>query len=320
MQFCYLARKLFTTFITLLLISLFTFAAFHIIPGDPALLFLGTEATAEQIEQLHQELGLNENLSTQYINWIKGMLHSDCGYSLKYKKPVTELLASRIPVTLIMATGATFVIILFGFPLGIYSAYKKNSFLSHLINVFSMITISIPEFFLSVLVIWFFGLTLHAFTPGNYVSYNKNFFEFVKFIIFPICTIAIPQIAILTKYVRSAFLEELSKPYVRTAKSKGCPPLTILFNHVLRNALVCIMPLVGMILANIFTGSIIVEQVFGIPGIGRLIISSVSARDFPLTQALVLYIAFIIVLVNLFVDIAVQIVDPRIRLKESRSK
>ena len=173
---------------------------------------------------------------------------------------------------------------------------------------------AIPSFFLGIIITYIFGLILKVFTPGQYVSFQTDLSGFLQFMFFPALAIAVPQIATLVKYIRASMLDELGRDYVRTAKGKGASLTSILYSHVFRNAVVSVIPLFGMIVGSIFSGSIIVEQVFGVPGIGRLLISSVTGRDFPLTQALVMYIATIIVITNFVVDILIQVIDPRIRL------
>ena len=302
----YLIKKIIILFITLFLVSLSVFCAFHIIPGDPAMLILGTEASPEKLESLRIELGTDKPLLSQYTGWVKGIFHGNFGMSLKYRKSVAELINSRITVTFILGLTSFFIVALLGIPLGVLSGYKKTGFIHQVIIFFSMIGISIPGFFLSVLIIWAFGLTLHFFVPGQYKGFQ---------LIFPAVAIALPQIAVLVKYLSSSVVEEYAKPYVRTARSRGNSELRILFCHVLKNSTVAVLPLIGMIIGSIFSGSIIVEQVFSISGTGRLLISSVTSRDFPLTQTIVLYIASTIVFINFFVDILIQLIDPRIRLK-----
>lgn len=302
----YIIRKVFILFITLFLVSLVVFCAFHIIPGDPAMLILGTEASPEKLESLRSELGTDKPLFFQYMHWVKGTLHGDFGMSLKYRKSVSLLMQNRISVTFILGLASFFIVAAIGLPLGILAGYKKTGIVHQVIILFSMIGISIPGFFLSVLIIWCFGLTLHLFVPGEYEGMQ---------LVFPAVAIALPQVAVLVKYVSSSVMEEYSKTYVRTARSRGNSEIRILFCHVLKNSLVSVIPLIGMVTGSIFSGSIIVEQVFSISGIGRLLISSVTSRDFPLTQTIVLYIAFTIVLVNFSVDILIQLIDPRIRLK-----
>ena len=304
----YFIKKVLVLFLTLFIISVLTFASFHIIPGDSALLILGTEATEEQLSDLRHEMGIDKSLKEQYVSWISGILKGDMGTSLKYKKSVKSLVASRLGVTIALGTMSIFVIIIFGIGLGIYSA-KKND--RPILNFLTMLGTSIPNFYLSVIVIWFFGLTLHLFVPGKAISAENP-----ASLLFPVITIAIPETAILVKYVRTAVLNEKNQGYVRTARSKGNSETAILFRHILKNAIVAVFPLLGMIAGSVFSGSIIVEQIFGISGIGRLLISSVSSRDFPLTQALVLYVGSIVVIINFLVDIAVQLLDPRIRLEK----
>ena len=310
----YLIKKTLILIATMFLISLLTFVAFHIIPGDPAQLILGTEASPEKLQQLRHALGTDQPLLRQYLSWIGGLFRGDLGTSIRYSMPVAQLLAGRVPVTILLGVMVILLTLLFAIPLGVLSARVRNTFGEQIINFFTMLGISFPGFFLSILFMWIFGLVLHLFSPGNYVSYRDSFAQFFHFMFFPALSIAIPEIAILTKYVRTAMLDELSKEYVRTARGVGNSTGGILYRHVLKNAMVAVIPLIGMMIGSIFSGSIIVEQVYGIPGVGRLLISSVTSRDFPLTQTLVLYVALVIVLTNFVVDILIQLIDPRIRL------
>lgn len=308
----YIIKKLLILLVTLFLISIVTFSAFHIIPGDPALLVLGTEATEEQVQRLQEQLGIDKPIKEQYVSWISGIFHGDMGTSIKYQKPVAELLKGRLSITLTMGIMSIILILICGITIGIYSAKKEDR---PILNFITMLGISVPNFYLSIIMIWLFGLVLHIFTPGKYVSFRENPVQFFRYMIFPVCTISIPEISILVKYVRTAVLNESKNGYVRTARSKGNTESAILYRHILKNAIVAVIPLIGMIAGSVFSGSIIIEQIFGISGIGRLLISSVTSRDFPLTQTLVLYIASIVVTINFLVDIIVQIIDPRIRIK-----
>jgi len=311
----YIIKKIFILVITLFLISILTFTTFHIVPGDPALVILGTEASPEKLQNLRAQLGTDRPLQIQYISWLTGFLHGDFGTSIKYDKPVGSLLVDRIPVTMSLAIIALLIIICIGIPVGIYAAKKQNTFIDKIINLVTMISISVPKFFLGIIFIWVFGLVLKIFSPGQYISYAKDFGGFIKVLIFPALAIAIPDIAILVKYLRGSVIGELKSDYVRTAYGKGNKENGVLYGHVLKNAIVSVVPLIGMMVGEIFSGSIIVEQVFGLPGIGRLLISSITSRDFPLTQTLVIYIAIIVVITNCLVDIIIQVIDPRIRVK-----
>jgi ABC-type dipeptide/oligopeptide/nickel transport system permease component len=199
-------------------------------------------------------------------------------------------------------------------PLGIYSARKRGRLSDKAISAASMVAISIPSFYLGILFIWLFGLKMKLFSPAGYVSAGKDFGGFLKFLIFPSIVMAIPNIAVVLKYLRTSILEELKHDYVKTAYIKGNTANGVLYKHVLKNAMVPIFSLIGMIAANAFGGSIIVEQVFGIPGFGGLLVGSITSRDFPMVQSMVVIIALLITVINTLADIAVQLIDPRIKL------
>ena len=310
----YIIKKLVSLVLTMFLVSLLTFLAFHIIPGDPAQLILGTNASPAKLEALREQLGTNRPLWEQYVSWISGFVRGDFGTSIRYSMPVSALLSDKVEVTLILGLMVIAITLAVSIPLGVFSARKRGTVVEHIVELLTMLGISLPGFFLSIIFMWIFGLILHWFTPGSYVSFSESVSGFLNFMIFPALAIAVPEIAILTKYIRTAMLDELDKDYVRTAKGEGSSVSRILYGHALKNAIVAVVPLIGMIVGSIFSGSIIVEQVFGIPGVGRLLISSVTGRDFPLTQTLVMYIALIIVLTNFTVDILIQVIDPRIRI------
>lgn len=312
----YLVKKIIILLITMFLISLLTFCAFHIIPGDPAQLILGTTASPEKLDALREQLGTNLPLWQQYRDWISGFVRGDFGTSIRYSMPVKSLIEGHVTVTLLLGLMVILLTLAVSIPLGVFSARKQGTLAEPVLGFFNIIGLSIQGFFLSVLLMWVFGLVLHLFTPGAYVSYTEDMTGFLQYMIFPALAIAIPEIATLTRYVQTAVQEEMNRDYVRTARGKGAGTNRILYRHILRNAIVAVIPLIGMIVGSIFSGSIIVEQVFAVPGIGRLLISSVTGRDFPLTQTLVMYIALIIVLTNFAVDLLIQVIDPRIRLAD----
>ena len=310
----YFVRKVCVLILTLFAISIVTFALFHIVPGDPAAMILGTSASQEQLDDLREELGLNRPLTEQYVDWISGAMHGDFGNSIMYRKPVAKLLKGKLSLTLILGAMALALVILIGIPLGVFTAGRKHALSEQALNFLNILGISVPGFFLSILIIWIFGLLLHWFTPGRFVTFSRDPAKFFRFMIFPAIAIAIPQTCILSKYIRTAVIEEIRADYVRTARSKGSTKNRIMYVHVLKNAIISVVPLIGMIVSGIFSGSIVIEQVFGIPGIGRLLIASVTSRDYPMVQTLVMYIAILILIVNFVVDILIQILDPRIRI------
>lgn len=311
----YILRKIVTLIVTLIVVSGITFFSFNVVPGDPALLILGTEATPQKVENLRQELGLNQNLPERYINWIGNFIKGDMGKSIRFSQPVKDLIVTRIPVTFSLAVMSLILIIVISIPLGIYSAKKEGTVIDTVINIISQINMAIPSFFMGVILILVFGIILKLFTPGKYVDYNKDFIGFLLYLIPAAFSIALPKIATVIKFLRASILQEMSKNYVRTAYSKGNKENSVLYRHILKNAMITIITLMGMIIAEILAGSIIVEQLFAIPGIGRLIVMSISTRDFPLTQALVICIAFFVVFINFLVDVLYQIIDPRIRVR-----
>lgn len=310
----YILKKLITLIITLLFISLITFTAFSVIPGDAATAKLGTNATPEQVEQLREEMGLNDPLPVRYVNWLSGAVHGDFGDSYQYNGvTVADLMEDRLPVTAILAVMSLIIILVFSIPLGIISARHAGRWLDTLINHLSQITMAVPAFFLGILLTYIFGLILHWFQPGAFVDPSDSFWGCVNFLIFPAIAVALPKIAMVVKFLRNSILSEIGKDYVRTAYSKGNREKRILYVHVLRNALIPVITFIAMVIAEIMAGSIIVEQVFGIPGLGSLLITSISGRDYPVVQAVVTYITAIVVIVNFIVDVLYQLVDPRVK-------
>jgi ABC-type dipeptide/oligopeptide/nickel transport system permease component len=223
------------------------------------------------------------------------------------------MIRSRLPVSFSLAALSLFFVLIIAVPASLFSVRREGGFVDRLINTLTAINISVPGFFLGVILIWIFGVGLRFFSPGIYVDYRENFGGFLACLFFPALAIAIPNAAVLVKFLRSSLFRELRSDYVRTALSKGAGVKRVLYHHALRNALVPSITVLGMIIAEIFSGSIVIEQVFTIPGTGRLLIASISSRDYPLIQTLVIYIAFIVVLANTLADIAIRIVDPRIK-------
>ncbi len=317
----YFLKKIFTLIMTLFIVSVAAFLAFQIIPGDVVGSILGTEATPEREAQLREELGLNDPPVERYVNWMTDVLKGDLGESYRYSKsmnemmPVAELIGDKLPVTLWLAALSLVIIVVVSIPLGVFWAKSRNRFVDATLNVLSQTTMAVPAFFLGILVTYLFGMVLKWFVPGGYVSYEENFGEFLKYLIFPAVSIAIPKIAMTARFLRNSMLTEMSSDYVRTARSKGCTDRQIMYGHVLRNALMPVVTFLGMIIAEIVAGSIVVEQVFGLPGVGRLLISSISTRDLPVVQILVMYITAVVIVVYFLVDLLYRVIDPRISHK-----
>ena len=299
--------------VTLFLVSILTFASFRLIPGDAALLSLGIEASDAQIEALRAEMGLDRSFLEQYFSWLANLLTGRLGNSARFRgASVSGIILERLPVTFSLAGLAFLFVILIAFPVSLLSV--KSRLANRIVTTLTALNISMPGFFLGILFIWIFGILLRLFVPGAYVSYRENPIGFWHYLVFPALAIALPNAALLVKFLRSSIFRELRSDYVRSALSKGASRSHVLRCHVLKNASLPAITLLGMIAAEIFSGSIVIEQVFGIPGIGRLLIASINARDYTLIQTITIYIAFAVILANTLADIFLQIIDPRIRL------
>ncbi|WP_034452997.1 ABC transporter permease [Butyrivibrio sp. AE2032] len=312
----YAMKKLLMMLGTLLVVSLCVFLAFSVIPGDPALRKLGTEASPELVEQMRQEMGLNDPLIVRYGRWFIAFLGGDFGISYNYSTPVKEMIANKIPITLTMAIMAFLMTVLISFPLGIITAKHENGILDRTILVINQVIMAVPPFFSGIIITFVFGLILRLFTPGGFVSYTQNFGKFIRYLFFPSLAIALPKIAMTVKMLRGSLIDEASKDYARTAYSRGNNTNGVLYRHVLKNALIPVITFLGMALADMVAGSIVIEQVFSIPGISRILLTSIGNRDYPVVEAIIMGIAIIVMVVNFLVDIIYRIVDPRIGLED----
>lgn len=308
----YILKKVTTLIITLFIVSIFTFTAFQVIPGDSVLSTLGMDASPEAIQALRQERGLDDNLVIRYGRWLGNVLQGNLGQSSQYNMEVGQLLSSRLTVTLWLAVISIFLILVISIPLGILSSKKEGGIFDRIVALLTQTMMAIPPFFLGMILTLIFGLCLKWFVPGKYVSFSEDKGKFFAYIIYPAIAMAIPKIAMTVKFLRSSIRRQMHFEYVRTAKSKGNSQRDILVKHVLKNALIPVITFLGMIIADVLAGSIIVEQVFNLPGLGRLLVVAISSRDYAVVQAVVLYIAAIVVIINLFVDVVYRVIDPRI--------
>lgn len=293
---------------------MFTFIAFQIVPGDTALSALGIGATDEAIEAYRIELGLDQNIFVRYFNWLKDAVTGNFGNSIQNNTPVSQLIGSRLPVTVWLAILSFILIILVSIPLGIISAMYQNKWIDRIIVVTSQIGMAVPPFFLGMIISVLFGITLRWFVPGDFISYKESWSGFIGYLIFPAITIAIPKIAMLVKFLRESLLRQLTLDYVRTARSKGMVERSILLGHVLKNGMIPVITFMGMILSDILAGTVLIEQVFNIPGLGRQLLVGISRRDYPVIQGIVLYMAAVVITINFIVDILYQRIDPRVKL------
>lgn len=310
----YVLKKLAATLITLLAVTLFVFLAFNLISGDAALSILGTNATPERIEALRDELGLNDPVLIRYFKWAASFITGDMGTSYSYRMSVSSMILDKLPVTLTLSLMGFVLMTLIAIPLGIYTSKHQGSIVDRVIYVINQIIMAIPPFFSGIIITFIFGRVFRLFTPGGYVSYSTNFGAFLGYMFFPALAVALPKSTMAVKMLRTSILKESKLDYVRTAYSKGNSTSQVLYKHVLKNAILPVVTFMGMTLTDMIAGSIIVEQVFSIPGLGRILLTSISNRDYPVVMAIIVIIASLVLVVNMLVDIIYSLIDPRIKL------
>lgn len=311
----YILKRIGQAFIVLMIVTIISFMLVHIMPGDAAILYLGADASDQELlAQTREEMNLDKPIIVQWILWVKAAARGDFGKSFSYHVPVTELIGDRIGITFTLGLVSLVISIFVGITLGVVAATHRNGFWDNVINVLANIGISAPSFWISVLLMYVFALGLGWLPVQGYVDPKTDFADAVRHMVLPCFVMALPSIATLTRQTRASMLDCLHEDYVRTARSKGLKNNVILLKHVLKNALIPVLTVLGMSLASLFGGSVLVEQVFNIPGMGQLVTSAVLNRDIPIIQAFVVIISLVIILSSLLVDIAYGIVDPRIRI------
>ncbi len=309
-----LLSKFAALIITLFLVSALAFFAFALIPADPATTMLGSEATPEAVAALRAELGLDRPLPVRYFEWLTGFLRGDLGESYLYRMEVGQMLSGKIAVSALLTMLSFLLTVALSIPLGVLAGSVRNRYLDAAAVGLNQLVMSVPPFFLGILACYGLGILLKWFTPGAYVSPEKDFWGCVRYLIFPALSIAIPRSAMAVKLLRSAIRDQLGQDYVRTARSRGASETSILLRQVLRNALLPVITFLAVSLAEIMTMSILIEQVFSIPGVGQLLLSSVSNRDYPVVLAIVMLLAAWIVTIHFLADLLTRLADPRVRL------
>jgi peptide/nickel transport system permease protein len=297
------------------LVTIISFLLLQIVPGDPVIQILGARATPAQQEVLRHELGLDKPVVVQYLSWIGGITHGDFGKSIIYHEDVGRLLRDRFPITAYLSILALIFSTILGIIAGVISAVKRGSPIDAVISLFANTAVAIPTFWLGIVGIYIFGLKLGWLPIEGWTSPFTDFVKSTRQLVMPLIAMTIPNIAVIVRQTRSSMLETIRQDYVRTAKSKGLRQTIVLYKHALRNALIPVVTLVGMALAFLLAGEVMVETVFNIPGIGRLLIRAALDKDYLIVQAGVLVIGTAVCLANLLVDIAYGWIDPRIRYK-----
>jgi len=297
--------------------SVVVFSFMHLIPGDPVDYILGIDATDEQREALRSELGLDKSIFVQYVNWAVRLLEGDFGKSVVSKKPVLLIILEKFPISIMLALASTSISVFVGLFIGTVAASHRGSFIDFFSLILALIWVCIPSFWLGILLILAFSLYFPIFPSMGYANIFANFTEGLRHLALPAFTLGTVMSGAAVRMVRSEMIEQLNKDYIITAWAKGLPRRVILYKHALKNALIPVVTLLGIQLGSLLGGMVVVEQIFAWPGLGRLVIQSIFARDYPMVQGIVLFFSLTFVFVNLLVDISYTFLNPQIRLGDS---
>ncbi|NCC68148.1 MAG: ABC transporter permease [Clostridia bacterium] len=311
----YVMKKIGIFILTLFVVSILVFLAFQIIPGDPTTNILGMQATPEKIAALREELGLDDPVAVRYFRWLQGFVTGDFGTSFSYNMPVSELIAGKIGTTAALTAMSFGMVLLLSFPIGTLLARFAHTFFDRLSMIINQLIMSMPPFFIGIIFTYVFGLLLNLFVVGSFVPHSEDTVGFWGYLFFPALAIALPKSAMVIKLLRGSMVHEMSEDYVRTAYSRGNSRWQVLHSHVMRNAIIPVITFLAVTLVDIIAGSIIIEQVFTIPGIGRLLMSSIEKRDYAVVQTIIMMIATVVITVNYLADISYKYIDPRIRFR-----
>ncbi|MCL4122572.1 UNVERIFIED_CONTAM: hypothetical protein GTU68_043325 [Idotea baltica] len=310
----YTAKRLVSLILSLLAASVVIFAVIEVIPGDPAAFMLGVNARPDTLEALRDQMGLNDPLHLRYFNWVAGLLAGDFGESWTYKTPVADLIADRIWVSLPLAVYALLLSTLIAFPAGIIAASRRGGAGDISIMGATQLGVAIPNFWFAMILVLIFAINLRWFPSGGFAGWDDPL-QALKSLTLPAIALALPQAAILARVMRSSLLDTLGEDYIRTARAKGLSRRQALWQHAVRNALIPVLTIIGLQFSFLLAGGIIIEQVFFLPGLGRLIFQSISARDLIVVESVVMLLVFVVIVVNFAVDLAYAVVDPRLRSK-----
>ena len=311
----YFLKKLITLLILLFLVSITVYSVLFVLPGDPAQIILGINATPETLANLRAELGLDKSFWVQYTEWMGNLLTGRGSWSINYDMPVYDLILSRLAVTGPLALLAMVFGIVISIPLGIYAARHQNRPGDVSVMFFTQLGLATPEFWLGILLILLFSVHWGVFAAGGFPGWSVDFWGSFKALLLPSFALGVIRASILTRLTRSSMLDVLREDYVRTARAKGLKERTVIYVHALRNALIPVLTILGLQLGQLLAGAIIIENVFYLPGLGRLVFQAIGQRDLPVVREIVLFMAAAVVLVNFIVDLTYSSLDPRIRLE-----
>jgi peptide/nickel transport system permease protein len=309
----FVLRRLLSAIPVLFVVSLLTFGIIWLVPGDISAEIGGSDATADQIAQIRQQFGLDKPLLERAVQWYGNLLRGDLGYSYLLDRSVADAVFERLPVTLSLASIALVMAVVMGTLLGIAAAVHHNTWLDQSSMVAALAGLSIPDFWFGLVLIILFGVMLGWLPTGGYVPITEDFLGWVRSMTLPAFTLTITQMGVIARMTRSSMLDVLDQDYVGTARAKGMPRRTVIFKHALRNALIPIVTVTGVTAGALLSGAVVIESVFSLPGVGRLIVGSIQRRDFPIIQGGLLVTASVFVFVNLIVDMLYGALDPRVR-------
>jgi len=309
----YALKRLVSLVISLVVASIVIFAVIEVIPGDPAALILGVNARPDTLAALRAEMGLDRPLAIRYADWAWGMLRGDFGTSITYQTPVAEMVADRIWVSLPLAIYALALSTLIAFPAGIYAAARRGRAGDLGVMGATQLGVAVPNFWFAMILVLIFAINLRWFPSGGFPGWDDGVWPAIRALTLPAIALALPQAAILARVMRSSLLDMLDEDFIRTARAKGLSRRQALWRHAVRNALIPVLTIIGLQFAFLLAGGIIIEQVFYLPGLGRLIFQAISARDLIVVESVVMLLVFVVIVVNFAVDLAYAAVDPRLR-------
>lgn len=317
-----MARFLFSRILqlipTLFVVAVIVFFVTRLLPGNPAAVMLGPQASVEDVEKYTEELGLNEPVITQFFNYIWDLITLNFGNSLSYNAPIIDLILERFPNTIILAISALILAIIVGIPVGILAARKQNTFLDYLITTFSLVGVSMPIFWLGVMLVLLFSVNLGLFPATGMGDITEDPIDFFKHLVLPTIALATIPMAEFARIVRSSMIEVLKNDYVKAAKAKGIKNYLVIYKHALKNAITPLITVLGLQFSNLLGGAVLTETIFSWPGMGLLIVDAIERRDFVVVQNTVIFIAFIYVSINLIVDILYKVVNPKVNLENKK--
>ena len=309
----YLIKRLGSLIVSLFVASLVIFACIEIVPGDPASFMLGVNAQPDTVSALREELGLNISHTQRYVSWISGLLKGDLGTSYTYRSPVSDIVADRLQVSVPLALYALTLTILIAFPVGVLAAAWRGSAVDLFVMGATQLGIAVPNFWFAILMVIVFAINLGWFSAGGFPGWDAGILAVIKALTLPAVALALPQASILARVMRSSLLDTLSEDYIRSARAKGLSRRQVMWRHALRNAMIPVLTIIGLQFSFLLAGAIIIENVFFLPGLGRLVFQAITQRDLIVVESVVMLLVFAVVLVNFLVDLAYAWVDPRLR-------